>query len=160
MDAYDLTRKAAEGGAIRELLLGEGGFAFIPKFSPSDLATDLAVVLPDGVYPYAERNPQFPMRERMDDTLRKFTGTALEITSFALVVFFESQRRYQGKSHLGLDLDSLSGVLKGAIDRQRHELEREQSFGGRGYPDGVVGNLRRLSGMTETSGGPSFFPEK
>jgi hypothetical protein len=159
MESYEIAAKAIEGGFIRELLLGEEGFSFAPKFSPSDLPTDLAVVLPDGVYRYAEEKPKSGLKNRIDAALRTFTESALEVTTFALVVYFESDRRFKGKSHLGLDLDSLASILKAAIVRNRKDFEREQGFGGLGFPDGVAGNLRRLSNMTKGAAGPGFFPE-
>lgn len=158
MDAYELTEKAVRNGAIRDLLVGDGGYGFVPKYSPTDQSTDLAILLPDGLYPFAEKHPELDIRGDVEKALRELISTVPGLTAFALVLMLESVRIGEGKRGLGLDRDALSDLLKSSIQANMRELVAEQKFGGRGFSDGAAGNLRRLSNITKDAGGPGFFP--
>lgn len=156
--AYTLTERAVAQGEIDSLLLGESDYACFPRGSYTGLKTNPVVLLRDGLYPYAFAHPEYPMRERLEACLAGWGDYLLGIATTALILCVETRFARDRRYRLGLDLTAQAATLMESIRRNRPALRAVQAFGGRGFPDGMIGNLRALSLFAERQGGPAFFP--
>ncbi|MEN6449431.1 MAG: hypothetical protein ABFC96_02985 [Thermoguttaceae bacterium] len=153
--AQEIVRKAIERDEVDLLLLGKPGYKFLPKWSPAPGDTDLTALLSAlrglvGKYPHGE------IRDLLYRAIRKIVGTYEGLDPVACCLICEAVNRSEGKSSFELPVDEIAAELRQSIMAFRSRLERDKTGFGAEWPDGMLGDLRRLSRNTEHKGGPSF----
>ena len=124
---------------------------------------DLGEVL-DELYRYARRNPEENIGERLLAGMMKIVDTYEGLTALAQGILFEAFAMSRvddfGQSKpnrgLGFPLDGIAEELKRSIQVFSSRLMNDRAGVGEEWPDGVLGDLRRLSRNTESVGGPRF----
>lgn len=151
----DIVNVALAKGEIEKLLLGTPEYQYRSRLSPAPGNTDLTellAVIYDGLDPQS--------REAAKDALVKglysLSETYEGIDAVATCILIESLRKSNGRSLLGLPIDDLAERLRVTIRAFEPRLRADKGGAGRDWPDGLLGDLRRLSRITENLGGPSF----
>ncbi len=155
IDPMTIVNNAVTKGELDKLLLGAPEYCYRSRMSPAPGNTDLTELL-DVLY---ERwNPTD--RERVRDDLVKALYAIVEtyegLGPVATCVLIESSCRAENSPMLGLPLDDLANKLRSGIERFRSRLEKDKTGEGSEWPDGRLGEFRRLSRITVELGGPSF----
>ena len=153
----DLVEEAVGKHELESLFLGEGQYAYLPKFSPSAHHTDLAVLLTDGVYEYAKQHKDMQFVESVSNALLSLAGQLRGVVSVASVIVVETLRQTKSDSPLVLDLSVLSTQLRKTISEHRSELVQDKQGVGAQWPDGVLGELKNLNATCTELGGPAFM---
>jgi len=150
----NLIRQALDKNQMTDLLLGAPEYCYLPKYSSSTSATDLAALL--GVL-----YDNCPLEERQETSLKieraflDIVKTYEGIEPSSTVILLEALAQKNGNA-LGLPLEILASDLRNSIAHFRDRLANDKAAGGRNYPDGLLGDLRRLSKNVVDLGGPSF----
>ncbi len=154
-DPIAMITEAAAKGELIKLLLGEPGYRYLPKGSPAPGDTDLAAVI--GVlYDFTPESERTHVRDEMLKALNAIVSTYQGIEPVASSILLESLRKMRNRPRLGLPLDDLATKLYDSISAFADRLKSDKSGIGAGWPDGRLGELRRLSKNTVDLGGPSF----
>jgi len=153
VDPEALLRRALKHGRLAQVLLGAPGYRYLPRYTMSAGHTDLPALL--DVY-YSLDNEY--SRQELGKRLNEAIVTAMEryegIVAAACCILCEVVT--PDNKRLGLDLDGLAISLRGMIAYNALRLRSDKSGGGRNWPDGLLGDLRRLSRNTVERGGPPF----
>lgn len=151
----DIVNTALAKGELDKLLLGAPEYQYRSRFSPAPGDTDLTellAVIYDGLDPQT--------REAAKDALVKalyaLSGTYEGIDAISTCILFETGQKFDRRPPLGLPLEDLAMKLQATIRAFEPRLRADKSGGGRDWPDGLLGDLRRLSRNTEKYGGPAF----
>src|SRR5579859_1844523 len=154
-DPHRLAKEAVESRQVDKLLLGAPEYQYLPKWSPSPSNTDLTELLSAM---YVQENTE-QVKTELLRALRSIMTEYDGLVPVATVILFESVRKARGDRHLGLPLLELAESLSKSIEVYRDCLCRVKraSEGADMWPDGLYGELRRLSRNTEKRGGPSFL---
>jgi len=156
VDPMTIVQNAVSRGELDKLLLGTTEYRYRSKWSPAPGDTDLTELLAV----LCDRwNPT--EKERINDDLTRalyaVVGTYEGLEPVATFILFESGRKADGDGHFGVPLDRLSAELQSSIKAYSGRLRSDKSGAGRNWPDGWLGELRRLSRVTDELGGPSFL---
>ncbi len=154
-DPAEVVRTALAKGEIARLLLGAPEYQYRSKYSPAPANTDLTELL---IEIYDGSDPE--SRELAKDALVKALHYLCEryegIDPVATCILMESGRRSRHGRTLGLPIEELAVKLRATIESFEQRLRADNTGGGRGEPDGMLGDLRRRSRNTEKLGGPPF----
>ncbi len=99
------------------------------------------------------------MRSAIDSAMPEFQDSTLGLSTLASILHFEAYQLSKKGFCLGLDIDNMTDILRDSIVRYRSDLEKEKRFGGKGYSNGLAGDLKRLSDIVVENGGRAFFPD-
>jgi len=154
--ALQLTEQAYQRREIKELLNGEAGYSYTPKYSPAT-TTDLALLLPHGVYGFQKRNPEAGLPKLLEEAVTALAGEYEGLVSAASFLLIEALSRSKGTSPLQFALEPIAEVLRESIQNYRHRLEGDRAGPGHAWEDGLYGELRHLARNTIDCGGPDFF---
>jgi hypothetical protein len=150
-----MVKNALEKSELDKLLLGEPGYRYLPKGSPAPGDTDLAAVI--GIlYDHTSEAERQRIRDEILKTLNSIVGTYEGLEPVAASILLESLRKMRNRSPFGLPLDDIAAKLRASINAFADRLKADRSGVGAGWPDGRLGELRRLSRNTVDLGGPSF----
>lgn len=147
-----LISTALNTGEIDQLLLGVPKYAYRSRFVPCPRDSDIVEFLQVMVN---EVNT-VKLRTELDRVLNRMVDTYEGVFPVASCILFETARRSRGETTLNLDTHALAAALSNTIDRFRDRLAIDFSFEGANWPDGQLGDLRRLSRVTASLGGPTF----
>lgn len=153
---YELTALAVTNQELDKLLLGLPPYEFRPKFSPSSTSTDLAILLPSGLYEFARRHPSENLSNILQKTLLELADTYEGIPAVASIILGETRGQFSGETPLKLDLHALAKVLSETINKHKETLRLDNSGEGWSWKDGRLGDLRNLSKNTVGLGGMGF----
>lgn len=154
-NSVDIVKTALAKGELDKLLLGTPDYQYRSKYSPSPSNTDLTELLAV-IYLSLENSEKDAAREALVNALYSLSGTYEGIDPTATCILYESGKKSRGSAGLGLPIDDLAEKLRSTIRIFESRLRNDKSGGGRDYSDGLLGDLRRLSRITEKHGGPSF----
>lgn len=151
----DIVNAALAKGEIEKLLLGTPEYQYRSKWSPAPGDTDLTELLAV-TYDWLDPQPREAAKEALVKGLYALSDTYEGIEAIAACILLESLRRSKGRPLLGLPIDDLAERLQVTIRAFEPRLRADKVGAGRDWPDGLLGDLRRLSRITENLGGPSF----
>ncbi len=151
----EIVKAALANGELDKLLLGAPAYQYRSKYSPAPGNTDLTELL-SVVYDHWDPADKKHVHEQVAKAVYAIIGTYHGIEPVAICVLLESLRAARGKPSLGLRLDDVAARLRASIDTFSEQLRVDKGGGGANWPDGRLGDLRRLSRNTEDLGGPSF----
>ena len=151
----EIARAALAKGELDKLLLGSPEYQYRSRFSPAPGNTDLTELLA-GIYDGLEPQAKELAKNAMLKAFNSLDGVYEGIEAIAACILFETGRKCDGRPTLGLPLDDLAAKLQATIRKFESRLRADKSGGGANWPDGLLGDLRRLSRNTEKYGGPSF----
>jgi hypothetical protein len=146
---------ALAAGDLCGLLIGKPEYAYLPVRSLAPGDTDLAALL--GAL-YDETNVSERERIRADyeaalmSALESYSG----IGPVAYAILFEALRQERSRRPMNIALGAIAERLRDAIQLHREELSLDFSGAGNGWSNGWIGELERLSKLSEELGGPSF----
>lgn len=151
----EIVKRALDRDALAELLLGAPDYAYLPTYSPMAEVTDLTILL--GVL----RNEnlgysQAEVRSRLEKAVKTIVTEYEGIIPVATVLLLEALHQSKGRPSFELPLEPIAEDLRRSIDRFRFRLIQDRTGDGWQYLDGSLGELRRLSKITEELGGPKF----
>lgn len=155
----DLVRRALLTGEVEQLLVGSPPYAIRHRSSSSTTATDLPLLFDQGIYPLASDLGARPLRDSIMVSIPKLTATNPGTLALAFVVLIEAMRRARGAFSLELDLSVVALALRSAIEKRWEALASDSSLGGGAWPDGLLGELRRIALNSARFGAPRFFPD-
>jgi hypothetical protein len=164
LNAQELVRNALEKDELDLLLLGKPEYQYLPKWSPSPYNTDVATLL-DVLYHLVGQYPRDQIRERLYGAIKKVVATYEGVYPVAGCILLESSAQSpvdllgqaNRQNAIGLPLEEIANELRASIERFKSRLAGDKSGDGWKWPDGLLGDLRRLSKNTKRLGGPSFW---
>jgi hypothetical protein len=151
----DIVRTALAKDELDLLLLGVPEYQFFDRWSGSPYNTDLASLLPE-LYLLAEDGQEVRVRDNLLAAINKIVDTYEGLVPVAICILFETGRRIRDEYVLGLPLFDMASELQQEIRVFAFRLMEDKSGVGAEWPDGRLGDLRRLSKNTVERGGPSF----
>ncbi len=154
-DPQRIVRAALTNGEIDRLLLGAPEYQYLPKYSPAPGNTDLVDLL-TVIYDGLDAENRATAKAALEKAIRSLSGVYEAIDAIATCIFLEAKRRSDGRSTLGLPIEEFAGKLQATIRTFEARLRADKTGGGWNERDGVLGDLRRLSRITESHGGPPF----
>jgi hypothetical protein len=152
---HEIVKAALAKGELDRLLLGAPEYQYRSKYSPAPGNTDLTELL-GVIYDGLDGEERRKATDALVKALEEIGGTYAGIDALATCILVESVRRSSGRPPLGLPLGDLAARLEATIRVFEPRLRADLSGGGQGWPDGVLGDLRRISRNTEKYGGPPF----
>lgn len=155
IDPVAIVKIALKKGELDKLLLADPKYQYRSKFSPAPSDTDLTELLAV-IYDNLDPQTRTVARDALIRALYSLVGDYEGIDAVATCILLEALRKSDGRPTLGLPIDDLAAKLQATIQVFSSRLQADKSGGGRDWPDGLLGDLRRLSRNTEKYGGPSF----
>ena len=152
----NLIYRALDKNQLCDLLLGSSNYRYLPKGSPSPYGTDLAALL-GTLYDTCPLERRQETARKLETSVRQIVKTYEGIIPTSIVILVEALAQRNGNSPFGLPIASLASELKQSIANFRGQLAQDKTGGGRNWPDGLLGELRRLSVNVSELGGPPFF---
>lgn len=153
--AIEIVSSALSKGELGKLLMGTPEYQFRSKFSPAQTDSDLTELLAV-IYDGLDAQKREAARDALEKALLALADTYEGIEPLATCILLESLRRSDGRPTFGLPINDLAKKLQATIRKFDDRLRSDKSGGGRDWPDGLLGDMRRLSRNTERYGGPSF----
>ncbi len=153
---YILTEKAFLKKELKKLFLSIEPYVFYAKYSPA-IGNDLALLIPHGIYLFAENNPDTPFSEELQQVLQELAKEYMGIIAVASFILIESLERMNKKSPFQFDLKPLARELNQSIYSNMEKLAKDKTGDGYGWEDGKLGELRNIAKNTVSYGGPDFF---
>jgi len=154
--APNIIQRALEKNQLADLLVGSPAYRYLPKYTSSPYVTDLGALL-GNLYDACPPDKRVEIARSLATAVREIVKRYEGIIPSAMVILIESSRKKDGRAPLGLPLESLASELGASIAQFRQQLASDKSGGGRNYPDGLLGELRRLDAIVVDLGGPSIF---
>ncbi len=151
----DIMNAALAKGELDKLLVGAPEYQYHSKYSPAPGNTNLTELL-EAIYDDLGQQPREVAKDALVKALYSLSGTYEGIDAISTCILLEASRRSDNRPMLGLPIDDLAGKLQATIRTFELRLRAGKSGGGRYWPDGLLGDLRRLSRNTEKCGGPAF----
>jgi hypothetical protein len=158
----EIVRKALKKGELDLLLLGRPEYQYIDRWV-DPYNTDLTALLRALYWDFAEGQRE-QIKNRLFAAIKKIVNSYEGLFSVAGCVLYETAARSsvdsfgrpKPETSLGLPLDEIAAELRQSIRVFSFRLEKDKTGVGAQWPDGLLGDLRRLSKNTERLGGPSF----
>jgi hypothetical protein len=157
-DPIMILKKALAKGELEKLLLGFPEYRYLPKGSPSPENTDLAALL-GALYDHTTEDNKAKVRDNMTKALNTIVQHYDGLQPVAACILLESLRNARNKPSFGLPLTDLAARLHASINLFSDRLKGDKNGVCSSWPDGRLGELRRLSRNTTELGGPSFLDE-
>lgn len=154
--ALELTEKAFNRGELDKLLTGEGEYSYTPKFSLAT-DTDMALLLPSGIYKFQRTNEASNFALLLESVLRELVSRYGGLYPVAAFILIESYGRSTGDSPFSFPLEPIASSLKESILSFQYCLKEDRSGYGKAWDDGLYGELRNLARNTVEYRGPDFF---
>lgn len=156
-DPDALAKKAVESGEIDRLLLAAPEYQFRSRWSPAPGETDLTELL----VPMYRLPDHAKVRAELLSALYRIMGEYEGLVPVASTILFEVGERKDGRP-LGLPIEDLAEKLSQSVEKYRVRLSHDKraSEGADQWPDGLYGELKRLSRNSQSYGGPGFVNEK
>ena len=151
----EIVLKAIERDELDRLLLGKLEYQFFDRWSGSPYNTDLVPLL-NVLYRFCGEHQQEQTKNRLLSAINKIVDTYDGLDPVAVCILFETGRRSDDRPTLGLPQEDIAAELRQSIRVFSFRLEKDKTGAGDEWPDGRLGDLRRLSKNTERLGGPSF----
>ncbi|HEX5324319.1 MAG TPA: hypothetical protein VFW40_11070 [Capsulimonadaceae bacterium] len=151
---YPVIELAVEANDLKALLLGETPYAYRDRFSPAPGPSDLTSIY-SGMLEYAQNNPDYPMKEKIEQLIPDLLASIEGIDSVATILLCEFLDQIDKRPNLGLNVDQLAQQLKTAIRESQDDLRNYKLLGGWCWPEGLLDDLRRVSGNLVEKGGPA-----
>lgn len=154
-EPFQIVSRAIADSELDKLLLGAEGYRYLPAWSPATGCTDLTELL-------AVLYDKWPTHERqrvcdaLSESLTRLVSKYDGLEPVATCILIESLRKSRNRNPLGLSVDELAAQLRASIERFAARLTADKSGDGSRWPDGWMGELRRLSRNTVELGGPCF----
>ena len=145
---------AVERGELEALLLGHPAYWYRSKYSPA-AQSDITELLSE-LYRAADFDINSQTGRAFVQALQSIASSYDGIVPLASCILYETMQVRKG-SQLGLPLHSLCAQLSALISQHSVRLRDDKSGEGADYPDGMLGELRRLNEVTVSCGGPSFL---
>ena len=158
--AYQLAEKAFQNKELEKLLLGEGQYDYLPKYSPAPGNTDLAEIIPNGVFPYLADNSKIENVNYLNTTLNTLCNSLEGMYSVACFILLYHSYFDKLQVLKKIVIKNVIESLSHNIQKHKSELLKSKSILGASSNFGLYGVLKTLSKNTVELGGPSFFPEE
>jgi hypothetical protein len=155
LDPLSIVKTAMTRAEVDKLLLGQQPYQYRSRYSPAPGNTDLTELL-DVIYNRLDPNTRDQAKAGLIAALNSLGGTYDGIQPIATCILYEAGHCGDRRPTLGLPLENLARVLEITIRAFENRLRTDKSGLGDRFVDGVLGNLRRMSRITQEYGGPSF----
>ena len=152
----EIVRRAVARDEMDLLLLGEPRYRYFDRWSSSPYNTD-AVSLLSAFYGLARDGELTNAKEILMRAIGKLIDCYEGLKPVAGCILFKSSRRGRDAFVLDLPLEELAAELRQNIRVFAFRLEKDKTGLGERFPDGRLGDLRRLSRSCENVGGPAFY---
>jgi len=150
-----IVMRALAANDLRGLLLGHLEYRYVPAGSPSPSDTDLSVLL-GTLYDEVSAPPRKVLAEEYEHALKEALKSETGVGPVAYAIVFEALRRSRTHTPMNFALAEVAAELRHSIRLHSGYLARDFSGAGRGWPNGWLGELKRLSKLSQELGGPSF----
>lgn len=158
----EIVAKALKRDELDLLLLGPPEYQFFDRWV-DPYNTDLTALL-GALYSDAVEGRREQIKNRLLAAIMKIVETYDGLFPVAECVLYEASARSavdwfgrpKANTSLGLPLEEIAAELRQSIRVFAFRLEKDKAGVGANWPDGLLGDLRRLSKNTLTLGGPSF----
>lgn len=154
MKMTKLVEKAFQNEEILNLIVGDGDYGSVPKYSPSPDKTDITLVY-RGLCDYISDYPDNNYGSALQKELERLTAYKEAIEPIASLMVLEADT--SKTKRLGLDLERLSESLKMGLKENWNTLKIDKTGMGKGYENGKIGNLDRLNRLFRSRSGFSFM---
>ena len=151
----EIVKAALAKGELEKLLLGAPAYQYRSKYSPAPGNTDLTELL-SVVYRDLAADERGLAAEILLAALNKIVHTYEGLRPVASCILYEAGSQADRRPPLGLPLSELARALDASIQRYSDPLRADKTGEGYEWPDGRLGEFRRLSRNTVSLGGPSF----
>lgn len=155
MKMTKLVENAFQNGEILNLIVGDEGYGYVPKYSPSPDKTDISIVY-RGLCDYISAYPDNNCGSTLQKELERLTANKDAIEPIACLMVLEADT--SRNKRLGLDIERLSESLQIGIKDNRDTLKADISGMGKNYINGKIGNLESLDRLFRSRSGLSFMP--
>jgi hypothetical protein len=160
--ANDVVRAALDADELDKMLLGWPPYQYLPKWSPAT-DTDLPQLL-HALYGLVGVYPREDLSDRLRHAIEKIVVDYEGLGPVASCILFEASARApfdafgkpKADTSLRLPLDEIADDLRQSVRVFSIRLEKDKTGVGSEWPDGRLGDFRRLSKNTVRYGGPSF----
>lgn len=154
--AKNIVRMALSNNELHKVLLGESGYCYLPKWSPSSTNTDITVMW-DALHDLASEYTLDDLSSMISEAINKIQFKYEGIYPIASIILQESYRKNKRENTFLLPLSDIAISLKLTIENHRDKLKSDKRGEGAGYQDGLFGDLVRLNQNTIELGGPDFI---
>ncbi len=151
----EIVRTALAKGELEKLLLGAPEYQYRSKYSPAPGNTDLTELL-SVIYRDLAAEERGPAAEMLLAALKKIVHKYEGLRPVASCILYEAGSQADHRPPLGLPLGELARALGASIQQYSSQLRADETGEGSEWPDGRLGEFRRLSRNTVSLGGPSF----
>lgn len=152
----EIIGKSLANKDMKPLLLGAPGYRFRSRWSPAP-DTDLTELLGE-VHVLPAEQDRRAAKDLILTAAYQIVDTYEGVVPVATLILIEAVRRSGAQAILGLPLEDLAEKLRLSICAHHARLKSDKSGEGAQWPDGLAGDLRRLSGNSQRYGGPAFMP--
>jgi hypothetical protein len=153
-----IVRKALDRGELDLLLLGVPKYQYFDRWSGCPYNTDHPSLL-SALYLLAENGQEVRIRDSLIAAIKKIIDTYDGLLPVAACILYESGQQFNDKYTLGLPLLDIASELRQQITVFSFRLIDDRSGVGAEWPNGRLGDFRRLSKNTVENGGPLFCDE-
>jgi len=151
-----IVESAITANALCELILGRAPYIYLPVGSPAPGNTDLSILL-SALYDELKGLDRERLRTDYENALCRALKMEEGIGPVAYAVVFEALRKSKSRAPMNIALNDLAEKLRQSIHLHWDMLSHDFSGAGRGWANGWLGELGRLSRLSEELGGPRFF---
>jgi hypothetical protein len=155
MTPLEKTSLAYKNDEVPKLLLGETPYQCESQFLHEGMTTDISMLRRTGLEPYKLLDNQ--MEEKLIPALYEVLNSPKGIRTVASFILLESKARFRKQLSFNLDLEKLAKTLNQQIALNKEQLSKVKLYGGDGYTDGLLGELKRVSKITTQYNGPNFW---
>ena len=154
--AIEIVRRAFVNGDMRKLLLEDPEYCYMYKWSSSPSNSDTSV-LREIIYRYTPADIRVAVQQSYKDAIDELVSEKIGIIPVCHAILHEvGSIRDQGKG-LGLDLESLATQLSKIIPENFQYLSNDKSGHGRGWANGMIGEVARVDKIVQELGGPPII---
>lgn len=148
-DVYQNARKAFLNKELYEFIAGEKGYDCPVLDAPTCVPTDWTAIIPNGIYALYRNEALYREDIKKDffEAIRKLIrGSDIEIWEAAYVVFFLLRSQARGTAPFNVDEDILTLFCR-RLDERKAFLAKNYQYDGKGFPNGLLGDIERLNGI-------------
>lgn len=158
IDPKQIVQDALTRNELAELLLGRTPYNYQPPHSASPYQTDLIGLL-EILYQTTSMSNLKSVATKLQQAVLQVSKTYEGVIPTALVILIETLRLKRGHVVFSLPLDQLALELRNTVTQHQEQLKKDFSNGGSVWPDGILGEIRRLNQNITEIGGPAFLEE-
>jgi hypothetical protein len=142
-------KKAFENNEFYEFLTGRNGYAFLYPFLNANVPTDWTCIIPYGIYKLYEDTKDDKIIDAYIEAINKtINGDSTDLWMATYILFNQFANQKRGEAPFNIDEDILINFnIK--LKEKKEELENNTNYGGKGWSNGLYGDIERLNWILE-----------